>query len=66
MEQVKSADYKSGYQCQDRCAEQKEQQPKQISRLGGLREKIIAQSDESDGNGHQGNKTNETIKHDGK
>src|SRR5262249_37646342 len=27
--------------------------------------KIIAQSDESDGNGHQGDKTNETIKHNG-
>src|SRR6266496_1045856 len=65
MEQVKSADYKSGQQRQDRCAEKKEQQPKQISRLGSLREKIVAQSDEGDGNGDQGNKTNETIKHDG-
>src|SRR4029453_13775620 len=65
MKQVESADNKSGYQCQDRCTEQKEQQPKQISRLSGLREKIIAQSDESDRNGYQGNKTNKAIKHDG-
>src|SRR5215470_4720588 len=66
MEQVKSANYKSGHQRQDRCSKEKEQQPEQISRLGSLREKIIAQSDEHDGNGDQRDKTNETIKHDGK
>src|SRR4029077_14996920 len=65
MEQVKSADYKSGYQCQDRCTEEKEQQPKQISCFGSLREEIVTQADERDSNGDQGNKTNETIKHDG-
>src|SRR6266498_238645 len=65
MEQVKSADYKSGYQCQDRCTEKKEQQPKQISCFGSLRQKIVTQADERDSNGDQGNQTNETIKHDG-
>src|SRR4029434_1391357 len=65
MEQVKAADYKSGYQCQYRCAEKKEEKPEQISCFGGLREKIVAQPDESDSDGDQGNKTNETVKYDG-
>src|SRR5262249_12706412 len=63
MEQVKSADYKSGHQRQDRCAEEKEQDPEQISRLGSLREKIITKPDESDGNRDQSYKADETIKH---
>src|SRR4026208_785596 len=66
MEQVKSADYKSGYQRQDGCAEKKKQKPKQVSRLSSLRKKVISQYDEGDGNSDQRNKPNETIKHDGK
>src|SRR5215510_12850020 len=64
MEQVKSADYKSGQQREHRCAEKKEQQPKQISRRGSLRQKIIARSDESDGNRYQRNETDEPVKDD--
>src|SRR6266496_3074838 len=64
MEQVKSTNHKSGHQSQDRYPKEKKQKPKQISRLSSLREKIIAQSDEGDGNGDQSNEANETIKHD--
>ncbi|PYK53867.1 MAG: hypothetical protein DME48_10035 [Verrucomicrobia bacterium] len=65
MEQVKSADYESGHQSQDRCAQEKKQEPKQVSCFGGLCEKIIAQSDEGDGNGDQRNKPDEPVKHNG-
>ena len=65
MKQIKSADYKSGYQRQDRCAQEKKQEPEQVSGFGSLGEKIIAQSDEGDGNGDQCNKPDEPVKHDG-
>ena len=63
MKQIKAADDESGYQGQDRCAEKKEQYPKQLSRLGVWRE-IIAQTDQSYGDRDQRNKTDETVEHD--
>src|SRR4029453_2397697 len=63
MEQIKSADYKSAEQGQDRCAEKEEQKPKQISRLVGLREKIIAQPDGRGGDGNQRNQGYKSVEH---
>src|SRR5215475_3664543 len=64
MEQVKTADYKGGQQREHRCTEKKKQQPKQISRLRSLRQKIIAQSDQGDRNRYQRDKTDEPVKDD--